>query len=125
MANKIGIVIKADGTLERLDLSEQEQELKNLQGAVGGYVQVIELEDDFTMWVNEEGKLLNLPVNEIATVIWEVRFGLDTDIICGDVVFTGGMDENGETLTISQVNIHRLAELVQGLKGARAITQVY
>ncbi len=122
---KLGVVIKADGTLERLDLSESEQELKSLQNAVGGYVQVIELEDDFTMWVNEEGKLLNLPVNEIATVIWEVRFGLDTDIICGDVVFTGGMDEDGETLTISEANIQRLAELVEGLKSTRTITQVY
>jgi hypothetical protein len=122
---KLGVVIKADGTLERLDLSESEQELKSLQNAVGGYVQVIELEDDFTMWVNEEGKLLNLPVNEIATVIWEVRFGLDTDIICGDVVFTGGMDEDGETLTISEANLQRLAELVEGLKSTRTITQVY
>jgi hypothetical protein len=125
MDNKIGVVIKADGTLERLDLSESEQELKSLQNAVGGYVQVIELEDDFTMWVNEEGKLLNLPVNEIATVIWEVRFGLDTDIICGDVVFTGGMDEDGETLNISEANIQRLAELVEGLKSTRTITKVY
>ena len=122
---KLGVVIKADGTLERLDLSESEQELKSLQNAVGGYVQVIELEDDFTMWANEEGKLLNLPVNEIATVIWEVRFGLDTDIICGDVVFTGGMDEDGETLTISEANLQRLAELVEGLKSTRTITQVY
>ena len=122
---KLGVVIKADGTLERLDLSESEQELKSLQNAVGGYVQVIELEDDFTMWVNEEGKLLNLPVNEIATVIWEVRFGIGTDIICGDVVFTGGMDEDGETLTISEANIQRLAELVEGLKRSSAVTQVY
>jgi hypothetical protein len=125
MDNKIGVVIKADGTLERLDLSVSEQELKSLQNAVGGYVQVIELEDDFTMWVNEEGKLLNLPVNEIATVIWEVRFGIGTDIICGDVVFTGGMDEDGETLTISEANIQRLAELVEGAERGRTITKVY
>ena len=125
MDNKIGVVIKADGTLERLDLSVSEQELKSLQNAVGGYVQVIELEEDFTMWVNEEGKLLGLEENKIATVIWEVRFGLDTDIICGDVVFTGGMDEDGETLTISEANIQRLAELVEGLKRSNAVTQVY
>ena len=122
---KLGVVIKADGTLERLDLSESEQELKSLQNAVGGYVQVIELEDDFTMWVNEEGKLLGLEENKIATVIWEVRFGIGTDIICGDVVFTGGMDEDGETLTISEANIQRLAELVEGYKRGRTITKVY
>jgi hypothetical protein len=122
---KLGVVIKTDGTLERLDLSVSEQELKSLQNAVGGYVQVIELEDDFTMWVNEEGKLLGLEENKIATVIWEVRFGLGTDIICGDVVFTGGMDEDGETLTISEANIQRLAELVEGLKRSNAVTQIY
>jgi hypothetical protein len=122
---KLGVVIKTDGTLERLDLSVAEQELKSLQNAVGGYVQVIELEEDFTMWVNEEGKLLGLEENKIATVIWEVRFGIDTDIICGDVVFTGGMDEDGETLTISEANLQRLAELVEGLKSTRTIIQVY
>lgn len=116
---KIGAVIKTDGTLERLDLSDPKQELTSLQGAVGGYVQVIELSEDFTLWVNEEGKLLGLPENGIATAIWWTRFGTNTDIICGDVVFTGGLDEDGETKTISEDSLQRLAELVEDAKRVR------
>jgi hypothetical protein len=45
-------------------------------------------------------KLLNLPINSKATEIWTHFFG-NTDLIAGNAVFTGGVDENGETLGIS------------------------
>ena len=114
---KMGVVIKTDGTLERLDLSEQE--LSNLQSAVGGYVQAIDLSDTMTMWMNEEGKLTGLPYNGIATALWEARFGVGTDIILGNAVFTGTPDEDGETQTISEADLQRLAELVDLVKSAK------
>jgi hypothetical protein len=44
------------------------------------------------MWCNEEGKLTGLPVNPVATAMWTRYFG-ETDVIVGNVVFTGGADE--------------------------------
>lgn len=116
---KIGAVIKTDGTLERLDLSDPKQELTSLQGAVGGYVQVIELSDTMAMWVNEEGKLAGLPYNGIATALWEARFGVGTDVIMGNAVFTGTPDEDGDTQTISESDLQRLAELVEMVDSAK------
>jgi len=75
--------------------------LEELQGIVRGDVEAIPLRDDLTLWVNEEGKLDGLPYNHNATLIWEATFGKGSDIIVGNAFFTGGFDENGNTLGIS------------------------
>ena len=70
--------------------------LENLQGAVGGLIQAVDLTPELTMWCNDEGKMMGLPVNPVATALWTRYFG-ETDVIVGNVVFTGGSDEEGET----------------------------
>ena len=78
-----------------------------LSGAVGGYIECVGLRGDLDMWVNEEGKLQGLPLNPIGTRIWSVFYG-PTDTIVGDVIFTGGVDENGETLGLTDETLHKL-----------------
>jgi hypothetical protein len=75
--------------------------LDDFQKIVKGNVQAIDLRDDLTLWINEEGKLDQLPYNHSATLIWEAIFGKGTDIIVGNAFFTGGVDDNGNTLGIS------------------------
>lgn len=63
---------------------------QELQAFVGGLVQLVEFPDGTEIWVNEEGKLFNLPVNHKATAMWAdafrgYDFGAD-DIIVGDVL---------------------------------------
>lgn len=58
--------------------------LEELQGVVDGYVELIGLSDDRLMVVNEEGKLIGLPINGNATVLARLE-GYD-DIIVGDVL---------------------------------------
>jgi hypothetical protein len=79
--------------------SIEDTELETLQEAVGGLIQAVDLTPSLTMWCNEEGKLVGLPVNPVATAMWTRYFG-ESDIILGDVVFTGGSDEEGETTAI-------------------------
>lgn len=43
--------------------------LEELQEAVGGYLQPIYLNDEFTMYVNEDGKFMGLPLNQAATFL--------------------------------------------------------
>jgi hypothetical protein len=93
------IMLDVDGNLSAIDL-DAGNGLKILQDAVGGWVQAVDFRDDLTIWVNEEGKLNNLPINAEATKIWAHFFG-NTDFIVGNAVFTGGTDENGETMAIS------------------------
>ena len=54
--------------------------LDELQSFVGGYIEIIWLTPDEIMVVNEEGRLLDLPENDIASNLYEV------DVIVGDVL---------------------------------------
>ena len=62
--------------------------LEELIGFVGGHIEIVELHNGQIMVVNEEGKLLGLPVNALATnclsLIFQKR-GV-TDIIVGNVL---------------------------------------
>jgi hypothetical protein len=107
--------INTDFTTEILDL--EEDTLGKLQGAVGGWVQAVDLHDDLTLWCNEEGKLTGLPTNVIGTHLWEKSFGM-TDIIMGDIVFTGGTGDQGENLALSHAWQVQLQELATTLRNA-------
>lgn len=78
-----------------------------LRNAVGGYIECVALSDTLDMWVNEDGKLISLPINSTATFLWTLVYG-PTDVIVGDVIFTGGVDDEGETLGLSDDQIERL-----------------
>lgn len=43
--------------------------LKELQEAVGGYIEMLRLEDGYLMFINEEGAILDLPRNVMASVV--------------------------------------------------------
>ena len=101
-----------DVQVRAIDIAENNKELENLQREVGGWVQAIELTPTITMWCNEEGKLIGLPLNYAATRIWTKVFGY-TDAIMGKAVFTGGSDEDGETLPLSKEDEQVILEWVK------------
>jgi hypothetical protein len=94
--------------------------LKSLQSSVGGFVQPLTLAPDFIMWCNEEGKLLNLPHNPYAQFFWDAKHGSNIDYIVGDVVFTGGNDEEGGLLSLP---IKRVAEVGTAIKSVNKIVK--
>lgn len=60
--------------------------LKELQGYVGGWVEMIHLQGGKTMWMDEEGKLKGLPMNLKANIL-AVESSIDPrDTIVGDVL---------------------------------------
>ena len=78
-----------------------------LSESVGGYVECVSLTPTIDMWINEEGKLLGLEPNIIATeLLWETSRVMD-DIIVGNVVFASN-DEEGETTGLSNNDIRYL-----------------
>ena len=109
--NKIAVIITTDGDATKIS----EISLKSLQTAVGGWVQAVDLDHDLTIWVNEEGKMDGLPVNPIATRLWEKYIGVGTDIIAGNAVFTGGTDDDGETLGLADDKVAMLMASVERL----------
>ena len=64
---------------------KQEPTLTEAQAYVGGWVQMITLNNGDAMLMNEEGKLHGLPVNVEATTLWEKSFG-PTDVVVGNVM---------------------------------------
>ena len=94
------VIIKTDGTKSIVEF-EVGKSYNIIKEAVGGYIQVVPLEKaNVDLWVNEEGKLNNLPQNPIGTSLWVDEYGY-TDTIVGNIIITGGTDENGETLGLS------------------------
>ena len=112
---KTALRINTDFTTEILDL--ETDSLAQLQAAVGGWVQAADLQDDLTLWCNEEGKLIGLTPNVIGTHMWEKSFGM-TDIIMGDIVFTGGTDDDGDNLGLPTAWLIQLQELAGKLRKA-------
>lgn len=101
--------LSVHGETQVVDLDAPEGSLKVLQSAVDGYVQAIDLSANLTMWCNEEGKLIGLNRNEKATEQFREVFGA-VDVIMGDVIFTGGVDDEGDTMGLTQDQILRLLQ---------------
>jgi hypothetical protein len=104
------IILKADGG-NQLDVKEivTDDSYKMLSDAVGGYIEaltlgVVEGERRVTVWLNEEGKLNNLPPN-FALVEGENIY----DIVMGDIIITS-TDDEGETVGLTDKEIEFVRE---------------
>ncbi len=79
-------LIKTDGTqVEVHPANGKRFTLDELQGFVGGLVEMIDLSEGI-MWVNEEGKLDDLPMNTKATNIARPYLFWFDDGVRGDVL---------------------------------------
>jgi hypothetical protein len=76
-----------------IDNVKDEPTLKEAQDFVGGYVEGITFPNGDYMIINEEGKLINLPLNVEATALWRATFTKDKylfgydDYVCGPVIY--------------------------------------
>ena len=59
---------------------KDEPDLKAAQDFVGGYVEGIPFPNGDYLIINEEGKLIGLPINEQATKLWKDTFDNDNFI---------------------------------------------
>ena len=99
-----------------INLLETTDGFRELQSRVGGYVQVIALRGQFAgyeLWLNEEGKLMNLPFNTVATLIWEECYGR-TDVVVGNAVITKGANARGVTPTMTPAQVAKVLGLIKG-----------
>jgi hypothetical protein len=82
----MAVVIKTDGTKDALQPKNNKVfTLEELKSVVGGYIEIVQLTEDYLMVINEEGKLLNLPINVIATRVYRASRNTD-DFIVGNVL---------------------------------------
>ena len=73
-------VITKQTEFKIIEDSKDEPDLKAAQEFVGGMVQGIQFPNGDYMIMNEEGKLIGLPLNPEATLLWRVTFDNDNFI---------------------------------------------
>lgn len=97
----LGIVIPSD---ERRPLAIKEfNSIEDYQSVLGGYVEAISAgEGGLSIFANEEGKLIGLPLNRRATLLWHMRLypHQPGDVLAGDVVLVGPTNARGDTLDV-------------------------
>lgn len=74
-------------TLNVAPMNDEDFTLGELQDFVSGYIEVLDLGDQY-MVLNEEGKLIGLPVNDKATEMLKGT-AYEGDTIVGDVLVCG------------------------------------
>lgn len=97
------VTIATDGTKAVVDF-DKGNSYELLRSAVDGWIECVSLSPTADMWINEEGKINRLPQNPTATGLWVDLYGY-TDVIMGNVVITGGADEEGETLGLTDEQV--------------------
>lgn len=77
-------VIRTSGEITELKPKGRRVSLEELQAAVGGYIEMVTLKNKIII-CNEEGKLMNLPLNEKVTQMFQLACGT-SDVIVGDAI---------------------------------------
>jgi len=94
------LLVSVDGSVQRVVV----ENLKDLQGYVGGYIETIQLgQSGQNAYVNEEGRLRNLPVNNRATrLIYDLQPHLGIPCVFGNMVIIGAPTADGEDTDVSE-----------------------
>ena len=72
-------------TVKEIQSKNDSPSLSDAQKFVGGWVEVVQVNDGILI-IDEEGKLKNKPVNEVASKMYADKYG-DEDIIVGDAIY--------------------------------------
>ncbi len=104
-----GVRIDVDASPSTLTWESPDGTLSALQGAVGGSVELVSLLPELDMWVDEEGILKGLPINPFASAIAHA-LGARQACYFGPAVFTGGVDDGGHTLPLTEAQLKTLTE---------------
>jgi hypothetical protein len=75
-------LIKVNGNTEHIE----DTSLQNLQRLVGGYIEEITLNQSHIMIVNEEGRIMDLPINQVASQYYNEVTNTISGFIVGDVL---------------------------------------
>lgn len=114
-----GIVIATNNEIRMQEFSEPAY--KSIGDAVGGWIEVVHpvrLERPYCMIVNEEGALLNLPMNMFGSFLYGTDY--HGNPILGDIVLLKeGIDSDGEfdILGLDEQDIKYLYDMVSTKMG--------
>lgn len=79
---------------------------KTLSDAVGGMIECVGIDENTDMWVNENGIAEGLPLNLHGSAIYAETWKASNPIL-GNVIITGGSDEEGYTLGLTDEQVEK------------------
>jgi hypothetical protein len=88
-------------TAGEVELVDRDGDLASFQRLVGGDIEAFPWREDVAFYFNEEGKLLGLPRNELATGLLDGMM-LPGDYIVGDTVLVGMDEATGESIDLTE-----------------------
>lgn len=108
MPNPIRAIVLKPERAELEVIENFDQSLESIQEIVGGYVQTLVLRSkdgrEVTIWFNEEGKLMGLPINFPI-----VQEGKVIELIVGNVLVTS-INDSGETVGLNDEELDFVKE---------------
>lgn len=105
------LIIYPDG--RATDVCKIDKSLKAMQSIVGGYIELAGSFNGLDIWCNEEGLLIGLEYNLMASRILGAMPGrTDNPKIVGTVLVTGSPDADGATTSIGAEGLESLLEVV-------------
>lgn len=112
------LVVKTDGTV---DVVDQEWNYNQINSALGGWIEAITFAHypDHFGYINEEGKILGLDINELVTDYWyesgtKILLG---DYIAGDAVIFGEIDDDGNNTSVPDYVVDKFLKLREKVYG--------
>jgi hypothetical protein len=104
------LFIPVTGDIEVRDI----EGLEGMQALVGGMIECVGIREDLELYCNENGWAENLELNRRATN-WINTIQDGIYYLKGDVFLTGGVDDEGETLPITDQNVYIVEGCVKAL----------
>ncbi|MFE8979086.1 DUF3846 domain-containing protein [Streptomyces cyaneofuscatus] len=103
------LIIRTDGSFEVIDWPT-ENHLPILYKGIGcTHVDAVDISRRLTMWIDDSGLINGAPVNRAATILYAIHQEPHQHYH-GDVVITGGVDHEGETLGLTNDEIASIIE---------------
>lgn len=103
------ITVKIDDQCELVESLWEYQEINN---SVGGWIEGVSLGKYGYMFINEEGKLLGLNINKVATFLARNSGNLmSDDYIAGNAVIFGQADDEGNSTDVPEMTVRLLRKM--------------
>jgi hypothetical protein len=102
MEKQKAVIISTEGHKSVVEF-EFQKSYQLLSDAVGGMIECVSLKDA-DLWCNENGIAEGLDLNMIASAIYSDAFNASNPIL-GNVIITGSVDAEGETLGLTDEQV--------------------
>ncbi|MFD8962436.1 DUF3846 domain-containing protein [Streptomyces caelestis] len=115
---RFALALYADGTFQMIDWPTT-RTLQTLYTEIGCQnVTAVDMTDDLTMWLDDEGLITGLPVNVGATALYAAHRP-PHQLYHGTAIITGGTDRHGDTLPLTLDQLSTLLTLHLSLCDAK------